>query len=102
MLDAIGEEGAVREIRDRVVERLVSELLLEELALADVAPVQDDAADVLVAEQLGALNLELQLPAVVVFQRTLERVCLGAGGCNQRRKPLAVAWREQPVEQTSL
>ena len=35
--DAIGEECAVREPGDRVVERLVGELPLERLALADVA-----------------------------------------------------------------
>ena len=52
MLDAVGEERAVGELGDRVVEGLVGELILERLALADVAPVQDDAADVLVVDQV--------------------------------------------------
>ena len=34
---ALGEQRAVRQAGDRVVERLVGELLLEGLALADVA-----------------------------------------------------------------
>ncbi len=41
--DAIGEERAVGEARDGIVEGLVRELVLEELALADVAAVEDDA-----------------------------------------------------------
>ena len=74
--DAVGEEGAVREPGDRVVERLVGELALERLALADVARVQDDAADVLVVDQVGVPDLELELGAVAVHQRALERVAV--------------------------
>ena len=40
---AIPEERAVRQSGERVVERLVAQLLLELLALADVAGVEDDA-----------------------------------------------------------
>jgi len=50
VLHAVGEKGPVGEIRDGVVERLMRELLLERFPLADVAAVQDDAADVLVLE----------------------------------------------------
>ena len=64
VLDAVGEERAVREVGDRVVERLVCELVLERLALADVAAVEHDSADVLVLEQVGVLHLELQPTAV--------------------------------------
>ncbi len=46
--DALREQGAVGQAGDAVVERLVGELLLERLALADVAAVEHDAADVLV------------------------------------------------------
>ena len=49
MLDAVREERSVGEVRHGVVEGLVGELLLEHLALADVAAVQDDSAHVLVA-----------------------------------------------------
>ena len=44
--DPLREERAVRETRERVVERLVRELLLERTALGDVARGDDDAADV--------------------------------------------------------
>ena len=64
VLDAVGEERPVGEVRHRVVECLVRELVLEGLPLADVAAVQDDAADVLVLEQVRVLHLELQPRAV--------------------------------------
>ena len=54
------------------------ELLLEGLALADVAAVEDDAADVLVVEQVRVLDLEVQRVAVAVAQRAVEDG--GAGG----------------------
>ena len=57
--DALDEQRAVGEAGDRVVEGLVRELLLEGLALADVAAVEDDAADVLVVEQVRVQDLEL-------------------------------------------
>ena len=78
MLDAVGEQGPVGEARDRVVEGLVRELILERLALADVAAVQDDAADVLVLQQVRVLNLELEPGAVAVPERALDHVGLGA------------------------
>ena len=66
VLDAVGEQRPVGEARDRVVEGLVGELVLERLALADVAAVQDDAADVLVLQQVGVLDLELEPGAVAM------------------------------------
>ena len=78
VLDAVGEQRAVGEARDRVVERLVRELVLERLALADVAAVQDDAADVLVLEQVRVLDLELEPGAVAMLERALDHVRLGA------------------------
>ena len=47
---AVDEQGAVGQAGDGVVEGLVGELLLEALALADVAAVEHDAAHVLVVE----------------------------------------------------
>ena len=76
--DAVGEERAVGEPRERVVERLVRELVLERLPLADVAAVQHDAADVLVLEQVGVLHLELEPGAVAVPEGALDHVGLGA------------------------
>ena len=78
VLDAVGEQRAVGEARDRVVESLVCELVLERLALADVAAVEDDAADVLVLQQVRMLNLELEPGAVPVPERALDHVCLRA------------------------
>ena len=48
VVDSVGEQRAVGEARHGVVERLVGELILELLPLADVAAVQHDTADVLV------------------------------------------------------
>ena len=59
MAHALAEQRAVGEAGHRVVERLVGELLLERLALADVAAVEHDAADVLVVEQVRVQDLEL-------------------------------------------
>ena len=78
MLDAVGEQRAVGELRHRVVERLVRELLLERLALADVAAVEHDAADVLVVQQVGVLDLEPESRAVPVRDRALDRVRVAA------------------------
>ena len=44
--DALREERAVRETRQRVVKGLVGELILERASLGDVARRDDDAADV--------------------------------------------------------
>ena len=58
VLDAIREQRAVREVGDRIMEGLVLELVLEGLALAHVAAVEHDAANVLVVQQVGVLDLE--------------------------------------------
>ena len=68
VLNAVGEERAIRKTRDRVVERLMRQLVLERLLLADVAAVEDDAADVLLLKKVGLLYLELQPRAVPVSQ----------------------------------
>ena len=78
VLDAVGEERPVGEARHGVVERLVCELVLELLPLADVAPVEHDAADVLVLEEVGVLDLELEPRAVAMLQAAVDHVGLGA------------------------
>ena len=105
VLDAVGEQRAVGEARDRVVERLVRELVLERLALADVAAVEDDAADVLVLQQVRVLNLELEPGAVAMPERALDHVGLRAaadvGLADARqdlREPRPVGLAEQPRE----
>ena len=72
----------------RVVERLVRELVLERLALADVAAVEDDAADVLVVEQVGVLDLEPQRRAVAVLEVST-RTC--ARPSCRRRRPMPIS-----------
>ena len=77
--DALDEQRAVGEVGDGVVEGLVGELLLERLALADVAAVEHDAVDVLVVEQVGVEHLELAHARRRAWRSAaLER--LGAGG----------------------
>jgi len=53
------------------------ELLLESFTLADVAGVEHDAADVLVMQKVGVLDLEPQRRTVLVTDRALDRVRLG-------------------------
>ena len=76
---ALDEQRAVGEVGDRVVEGLVGELLLEGLALADVAAVEDDPADGVVLEQVRVQDLELAQRPVAVAQRALEHLGLAAG-----------------------
>ena len=76
------------------------ELLLEGLALGDVAAVEDDAADVLVVEQVRVLDLEVQRRAVAVAQRALEdcgagRAGAGGGVVEQVQQAALLARRQQ-------
>ena len=96
VLDSVGEQRTVGELRYRVVERLVSELLLESLALADVAAIEHDAANVLVVEEVGVLDLEPQGRAVLVTDRALDRMGLAvarAVDCDQlsEQRPVGLA-----------
>ncbi len=74
VLDAVAEQRPVREVGDRVVERLVGQLLLELLALGDVAQVDDDPADGGVVEQVGDQALGVQQATVAVADAKLERL----------------------------
>ena len=71
--DPFGEEGAVRETRERVVERLMRELILERAALGDVSRGHHHAADVRDAEQVVEDALELDDAAVLSAQRQVAR-----------------------------
>ena len=62
----------------RVVEGLVGELLLERLALGDVAAVEHDPADRAVGQQVGVEDLEVAQAAVLVGQQAVDH--LGAAG----------------------
>ena len=74
VFDAITEQRPVREVGDRVVEGLIGELLLELLALGDVAQVDDDAADRGVVQQVGDQTLGVQQAAIAVANAKLERL----------------------------
>ena len=83
--DALVEQRAVGQVGDGVVEGLVGELLLELLALGDVAAVEDDAADGLVVEQVGVQDLEVTQLAVLGLQQALDDLGTagGAGAVGQ-------------------
>ena len=100
LADLLGEHRAVRESGHGVVERLVGELGLERLALADVAGVEQDAADVLVVDEVREQDLELAGVAVAAAERAFERLDAVPGGVggDAARKPIAVAGRRQAVE----
>jgi hypothetical protein len=66
LLDPLGEQRAVGQAGQPVVERLVDELVLELLALGHVPGVEDQAADVGVVEQVGGDRLGVQPGAVAV------------------------------------
>src|ERR671924_190744 len=105
LLDAVGEEGAVGEIRHRVVEGLMGELLLEGLALADVAAVQDDPVHVLVAQEIRVLHLELEPGPVAVPKQALQRVRLRPLAADVRhdlREPRPVGLAHEAVEARPL
>ena len=77
MRHAVGEQRAVGEAGERVVEGLARELRLEHLALGDVAVVDDDAADRGVVEQVASDRLHRPPRAVGVLDPELE-AALGA------------------------
>ena len=71
--DALREERAVREPRERVVERLMRELVLERSALGDVTRGQYDTADVRLVEQVVEDALQLHDRAVLATERQVAR-----------------------------
>ena len=92
VLDAVGEQRPVGEAGDGIVERLVGELVLEELALADVAAVEHDALDVLVVQQVGVPDLELEPLAGAAAQAALDHA-RAADARRRRPRPPASAGR---------
>ena len=78
MADALVEQRAVGEMGDRIVEGLVGELLLERLALRDIAAVEHDPADRTVAQQVSVEDLEVAQASVLVREQTVDH--LGAAG----------------------
>src|SRR5919109_953356 len=101
LLDAVGEEGAVGEIRHRVVRCLMGELFLVGLARANVAAVQDDPVHVLVAQEIRVLHLELEPGPVAVPKQALQRVRLRPLAADVRhdlREPRPVGLAHEAVE----
>ena len=101
VLDPVGEQRAVRQAGQRVMERLVRELLLECRAFAGVAAVEHDAADVLVVAEVGRDDLEFEGAAVAMNQRAVERLrARAAVVCRLQdlAQALAVGCHEQVLE----
>ena len=67
------ERGSVRQVRHRVVERLMRELVLECLALTDVARIEDQTADRRQGEQVGNGDLGGTVRVVLPSKPALER-----------------------------
>jgi diguanylate cyclase (GGDEF)-like protein len=92
----VPEQRAVGEPGERIVERLVGELLLQPLALAHVAGVEHDALDRAVVEQVGRQHLAVEPGAVRLAEPPLGRTGdAGRGGrvAEERRRPLAISMR---------
>ena len=102
--DAIDEQRAVRQPGHRIVEGLVRELLLEALALADIATVEHDAAYVLVVGQVRVEDLELARAAVAVAQRAFEHLALaGREPVGQQvQQPTFLAGHEQASKRVPI
>ena len=99
VLDAVLEQRPVREPRDRVVERLVLELLLERLALGDVTGVQDDAPHVLVVQQVRPQGLDVQPEVVAVLHPELGQARMGVALASARGEELQDAGSVVGVDQ---
>ncbi len=74
VFDAIPEQRPVREVGHWIVERLVGELLLQLLALGDIAQVDDDPANRGVLQQVGEQTLGVQQATIAVTNTKLERL----------------------------
>ena len=101
---ALVEQGPVGQVRDRVVERLVGELLLEGLALADVAAVEHDPADRAVVEQVGVQDLEVAQAALLVGQQAVDHlVAARRGGAvvEPAQQPALLVGVQQPLERAA-
>ena len=64
LFDPIAEQHAIGQVGQRIVERLVRELILEAFAVADVAGGEHQSADVDVVEQIAGDGLHgFQVPS---------------------------------------
>jgi hypothetical protein len=66
LLDSIGEQQAIGEARQRVVEGLVAEVQIQLLAPGDVAHRQDDAVNLGSSAQVDGDDVEVAPPAIAV------------------------------------
>ncbi len=94
----VGEERAVRESRERVVERLMRKLLLERTPLGHVSGGNDDRRDVRVVEQVHEDTLELTDRPVSAPEWQVSRHGPSGGTAHlaeERAQPLAFIRLEQ-------
>ena len=101
LFHAIAKEHAIGQIGQRIVERLMRKLVLEALAVADVAGGQDQPAHIDVVEQIAGHGLDV-LPGAIVMSRSIvdrgrdardgsaasvryARTCGASWGCSRSR-----------------
>ena len=72
VLDAVAEQRAVREQRQRIVQRHAHQLLLHALAVGDVAQVEQPAADRRLSVHVGAVDLDHALALVAARHADLD------------------------------
>src|SRR5664279_4295879 len=101
--DPLVEQCAGGEVGDRVMEGRVGELLLEGLALADVAAVEDDPLDGGVLQQIGVQHLEVAQGAVLVGEQALHGIGLAAAGAvgEPAQHPTLLVGVQQVIEGTA-
>ena len=94
----VPEQRAVGEPGERIVERLVGELLLQPLPLAHVAGVEHDALDRRVVQQVGRQDLGVEPRAVGLAEAPLHRARdarAPAASSEEGRGPLAIVRVQQ-------
>ena len=102
--DALVEQRPIGEVGDGIVEGLVGELLLERLALGDVAAVEHDPADRAVGQQISVEDLEVAQASVLVREQAVDH--LGAAGRagavgEAAQQPALLVGMEQLLERPS-
>ena len=101
LFDAVEEQCAVRESRQRVVERLPAQFQIEVLAFGDVAHREHDSVDVGCPAHVGCDDLEVAPVAVVAQDPPLDRR-RGRFVRQHHEQPLLVGLLEEVAEFLAL
>ena len=99
----LDQERAIGEVGERIVERLMAQLLLQRPAFRHVTAVQDDAAHVRIVQQVGADHLD-PAPAPVRMAHSHLAVRYRARrrcqALKQGSDPLGVIWVDQRAQRS--